>query len=339
MMTLTKKQRFIKILAGEKADRPLVSAWHHFLTKEQTADDLAEATISYVRQYDWDWVKINPRATYLAEAFGNRYDLSDYQWVFPRQIEAIIQAPEYLAKIKPIACQDSAPLLEQLAAVKLIRQGLPDTPLTQTMFSPLTILMFLTGHQSYVDKTMYGSENPIDLQKLFVTHRSDVHQALHAIALTMKDYVEALEEAGIDGLFYATTGTAHPDLFSLEQFNEFSRPYDEVVLSAMKPGGRLLHTCGAYADPERFNDYPIEGISWDPNAEGNPDLTVKLNKVKVAGVDHEIFNTTNARPVKEQAQASLSMVKDEPFLLVPNCAVSPLASVETLTALKESIEK
>ncbi|WP_440894739.1 uroporphyrinogen decarboxylase family protein [Amphibacillus sp. Q70] len=337
-MTLTKKQRFIKTLAGKKADRPLVSAWHHFLTKEQAAGDLAEATISYVRQYDWDWVKINPRATYLAEAFGNRYDLSDYQWVFPRQIEAIIQTPEDLTKISPIACEDSAPLSEQLEAVKLIRQGLPDTPLTQTMFSPLTILMFLAGRQSYADKTMYGSEHPIDLQKLFVTHRSDIHQALRAIALTMKNYVKALEAVGIDGLFYATTGTAHPDLFSLEQFNEFSRPYDEVVLSALKPGGRLLHTCGAYADPERFNDYPIEGISWDPNAEGNPDLTVKLNKVKVAGVDHEIFNTTNAKPVKEQAQSALSMVKGEPFLLVPNCAVSPFASVETLTALKESIE-
>lgn len=337
-MGLTKRERLIKTLTGNQADRPLVSVWHHFLTKEQTASDLAEATLSFVNQYDWDWVKINPRATYLAEVFGNRYDFSDYQWVFPRQVEAVVKAPGDLSQIKEVAWEDSAPLLEQLEVVQRIRLDLPNTPLLQTVFSPLTVLLFLTGNQAYVDQKMYGSNNPIDLQLLFRHYRSDVHRALHAIALTLKDYVKALDVVGADGLFYATTGTAHPKLFSLEQFNEFSRPYDEIVLSAMKKGGRLLHTCGPYADPERFNDYPVEGISWDPNAEGNPDLTVKLDKVKVAGIDHELFATRDAEPLKEQVKTSLSMIADEPFLLAPNCAVSPQATVETLTALKEGME-
>ncbi|SDC11902.1 uroporphyrinogen decarboxylase [Pelagirhabdus alkalitolerans] len=336
-MTYSKKSRFYNVLAHGKKERHLVSGWHHFLEKEQTASDLAEATITFAKQYDWDWIKINPRATYLAEAFGNVYDFNDYKWVFPRQVKPFIQNGDDLNKVKYVNALESEPLKEQLDAVEQIRAALDDMPLVQTVFSPLTILMFLTGHISYVDQTMYGSENPIDFHELLVSHRQDVHQALHAIALTMADYVKELENQGGDGLFYATTGTTHPDLFTESQFDEFSRPYDHIVLQAIKPGGRILHTCGSYADPERFNDYPVEGISWDPDAEGNPDLTVNLDKVKVAGVDHHIFHTEDPEPVRIQAQQALYMMKDQPFLLVPNCAVSPDASHSTLKALRESI--
>lgn len=83
MSNWSKQDRFRALLSGERADRPIVSGWRHFIDKEQTAEDLAATTISFTKQYDWDWVKINPRATYLAEAWGNQYDFADYQTVFP----------------------------------------------------------------------------------------------------------------------------------------------------------------------------------------------------------------------------------------------------------------
>lgn len=52
-------------------------------------------------------------------------------------------------------------------------------------------------------------------------------------------------------------------------FDELSRPYDSIVLEAASYGKNILHTCGAYAQPEKFNDYRIDGISWDTIAEGN----------------------------------------------------------------------
>lgn len=336
-MTVTKMQRFEQLLIGEKLDRPIVSAWHHFLEKEQTAADLAEATIHFAEKYDWDWVKINPRATYLAEAFGNTYDFNDYQWVFPRQSHAIIQKPADVWDVKEVDVAESAPLQEQLEAVRLIREGLPETPITQTVFSPLTILMFLTGNSSYVNQTMYGSESPVDFKALLEAERTGVHKALHTIAMTMAKYVEALEEVGVDGLFYAVTGTAHPDLFDEATFNEFSRPYDLIVLNAMKKGKRILHTCGAHAQPARFDDYPVEGISWDTEAEGNPGLELALKKTKVAGVDHHIFEGADNALIEQQAKKALDKMKDEPFLLAPNCAVSVKATEEALNTLRSSV--
>lgn len=336
-MRITKKQRFEQHLNGEKTDRPIVSGWHHFLEKEHTAVDLAEATIHFANKFDWDWIKINPRATYLAEAFGNKYDFDDYRWVFPRQSHAIIHHPADIWSVEAVDVSLSAPLQEQLEAVRLIREGLPETPIIQTVFSPLTILMFLTGNSSYVNQTMYGSEVPVDFKELLRTERTGVHLALHAIAITMAKYVEALEAVGVDGLFYAVTGTAHPDLFDEATFNEFSRPYDLIVLNAMKKGKRILHTCGAHAQPARFDDYPVEGISWDTEAEGNPGLDLNLEKTKVAGVDHQIFEGVDDAIIEQQANKALNVMKGQPFLLVPNCAVSVKATEGALNTLRNSV--
>ncbi|SDY15483.1 uroporphyrinogen decarboxylase [Evansella caseinilytica] len=336
-MSITKKQRFEQILNGEKTDRSIVNGWHHFLDKEQTATDLAEATIDFANKFDWDWIKVNPRATYLAEAFGNKYDFNDYRWVFPRQSHAIINTLTDVWNVEEVNVATSAPLQEQLEAVRLIREGLPETPIIQTVFSPLTILMFLTGNSSYVNQTMYGSEAPVDFKKLLKTERTGVHRALHAIAMTMAKYVEALEAVGADGLFYAVTGTAHPDLFDEAAFNELSRPYDLIVLNALKKGKRILHTCGAHSQPARFDDYPVEGISWDTEAEGNPGLELKLKKTKVAGVDHQIFEGGDEAFIKQQAKKALDVMKDQSFLLVPNCAVSVKATEEALNTLRSSV--
>ncbi|MBM4761000.1 uroporphyrinogen decarboxylase family protein [Bacillus sp. B15-48] len=334
----TKKERFEALLSGEKADRPTVSAWKHFLDKEQSAEDLATATIEFTNKYNWDWMKINPRATYLSEVWGNRFDFNDYEWVFPKQLSATINAPKEVWSIERQDVNSSAPLLEQLEAVRRIRQGLPDTPIIQTVFSPLTVLLFIAGRAFYVNQQLYGSEEKVSLEALFVDNRAGVHKALHAIALTMADYVSELDKAGIDGLFYAVTGTAHHKLFDLQQFNEFSRPYDLIVLEAARHKKNIMHTCGDYAKPELFNDYAIDGISWDTKAEGNADISASLKATKVGGVDHRYFNESDAAKIRLEAEVALTQMKDEPFMLAPNCAVPPNASEVALTEFKQTVK-
>ncbi|WP_078549713.1 uroporphyrinogen decarboxylase family protein [Litchfieldia alkalitelluris] len=329
-----KMKRFSEILSGEKGDRPLVSGWHHFLDKEQNAEDLAEATIDFAKKYDWDLIKINPRATYLPEIWGNRYDFEDYSWVFPKQIGVAIKEPSDVWKITYKQVDESKELREQIQTVEIIREGLPDTPIIQTIFSPLSVLMFLTGLQPYANQSVYGSEEPLLFETLFKENRAGVHQALHAISLTIASYIKELEKSGVDGIFYAVTGTAHHDLFSEEMFNELSRPYDYIVLNAVQEGKRILHTCGSYSQPERFNDYPIEGISWDTAAEGNPGLDAKVKATKVGGIDHTIFEGSDDEKIIAQANQAIQLMNEEPFILVPNCAVSPHVKDATLATLK-----
>ncbi|WP_340025596.1 uroporphyrinogen decarboxylase family protein [Paenibacillus sp. FSL K6-1096] len=337
MSVWSKQDRFQAILSGELADRPIISGWRHFIDKEQNADDLAESTISFTKTYDWDWVKINPRATYLAEAWGNQYDFADYQTVFPRQLTTTVPAAANLWDLEVKKASQTASLLEHLDAVRKIRQGLPDTPLIQTVFSPLTVLLFIVGRSAYVTKTVFGIEQPVTLESLFTEHRAAAHHALHVIALTLADYVQELKHAGADGLFYAVTGTAHPGLFDAAKFDELSRPYDSIVLEAASYGKNILHTCGAHAQPEKFNDYRIDGISWDTEAEGNPGLDADLKATKVGGVDHGLFAGNDVEQIEQQAKAALDQMKNQPFILSPNCAIPLSVTDEALLRFKNTV--
>ncbi|MFQ5880753.1 MAG: uroporphyrinogen-III decarboxylase, partial [Dehalococcoidia bacterium] len=65
---MTKRQRVFAALEGDEVDRVPVSAWGHDFLREWSAEGLALATLDAYRNYDWDFIKVNPRATYYAEA-------------------------------------------------------------------------------------------------------------------------------------------------------------------------------------------------------------------------------------------------------------------------------
>lgn len=88
---LSKMERFETVLSRKKADRPILSAWRHFIAKEQYAEDLAAAAIHFAKEYDCDRVKINLPAAYYGEIWGNSYDYGGYRGVFPRQITTPIK--------------------------------------------------------------------------------------------------------------------------------------------------------------------------------------------------------------------------------------------------------
>ena len=47
---------------------PLVPVPDHVVIEH--ADEFVDAYIDFVKQWDWDWGKINPRAIYYSEAWG-----------------------------------------------------------------------------------------------------------------------------------------------------------------------------------------------------------------------------------------------------------------------------
>ena len=111
---MMKIERVDAAVAGRDVDRPPVAAWRHFLDRESNAADLAAAMVEWQREYDWDFLKINPRATYAVEAWQGR----------PGRIE----------RLDPGA----GPFGEQLDAIARIRHELGDEVYAiQTIFSPL----------------------------------------------------------------------------------------------------------------------------------------------------------------------------------------------------------
>ncbi|MCQ6561289.1 uroporphyrinogen decarboxylase family protein [Paenibacillus mendelii] len=339
MTTWSNRQRFEAIFSGEPADRPLVSAWRHFIEREQDAAGLAGAATEFQHTFQWDFVKINPRTTYYAEAWGNEYDYNRYDGVVPAVSKFLIHEPADMDGIEELNAS-AAPFQEQLDVVRRVSQGVDkETPVLQTVFSPLAVLEYLGGHRTLAsNRPAIRDASP--LPRLLAGNPEGAHQALRRIAYTLADYVQELMCGGADGVFYAVLGLARDGYLTEEEYKTFGRPYDDIVLEALQGAPSLLHTCGPQAHPERFVHDSVKAIHWADRAEGNPSLAdfaqTLRGKAVVGGVAEGLFSGENAEQVRTQAEEAIKAMKDHAFILAPGCGLPLNATPSTLQALRKA---
>ena len=140
----TKKERFEAVLNHELADRPPVSAWRHFTEKEHSGADLfVETMLKWQNTYDWDYVKLQPRASYYEEAWGGQFDYNDYEGVLPKVVKGPIGGVADLEKITVLP-GDQGVFAEQIEVIQKMKAGLnEDIPMFQTMMCPTSVLQKL----------------------------------------------------------------------------------------------------------------------------------------------------------------------------------------------------
>jgi uroporphyrinogen decarboxylase len=338
-----RRGEFRALLRGDSSRRFLTAAWQHFVGEEYDPVRFATATVDFTRTWDWDWVKINPRAVYYSEAWGSVYDQDDYSGVVPRLVSAAITKVEDLAKIVPLDPRTNPALAEHIASARLIREQLPNLALIQTIFSPLSVLLQLAGLPSYPGGEFAGSTATFTRDELLRSDPALTHAALDAITQTFADYlgllVAPVEEggAGLDGVFYAVTGTASSGYFDKQTFDEYSRPYDLQVLKAVGDGLVVFHTCRADSHPGWFTDYPIDALQWDQFQNGNPGLDTDFGVRVVGGVFNELFAVGGDRAqVTAQLERTLADAPDRPFLLAPSCTIPTPADPDSLRRLRDA---
>src|SRR5687767_9398865 len=101
MPSISRRERVIAAIKGDPADRPPVSFWGHDYLREWSWEDHAAQTVDFVRKYDLDYVKINPRFSYLMEAFGAVFIPSGNDHQGPRIVEAPLRTPADLLALRP----------------------------------------------------------------------------------------------------------------------------------------------------------------------------------------------------------------------------------------------
>lgn len=333
------RRRFEATLTGGTPDRVPVTAWQHHIPAESDVEALADRVAADTARFGWDWIKINPRATYLPEAFGNTYDLARYTGVLPARTRTLVRTPADLDLVTDAA--DAAVLADHVRLVALLRERVGDLPLLPTVFSPLSVLLELTGTPSYVSALQPGDARPTEvLAGLLAERPTAVHAALRAITDTLVTYLGRTREAGADGVFFAVTGTAHRDVASPQQFSELSTPYDDEVLASVQ-GWRVVHTCGPWAHPEWLDRPGVHAVHWDQTAPGNPTLAEAgrtLRATGVGGVAHLAAGDGEVATVRDQARAALEGA-GRAFLLAPSCSVPPSVPDDVYAALRDAVER
>jgi uroporphyrinogen decarboxylase len=327
MGDLTRRERIKLLLQGKEIDRIPVSFWRHFYHLENNAADLAEIMLAFQKKFDWDFIKINPRASYHIEPFGAEIRFSQKEFEKPQ----IIQLPlKKVAEREKLEVISNAVFNEQLESIQLIKRNAKDEIyIVETIFSPLSVLGDLVPQEQLIKEMM---ENP-----------AIVHSALEFITEVFSNFAVDCLNAGADGIFFATTEWATLELLTKEEYLEFGKPYDLKFLDKIKEAEcNILHVCKENNMLDLFWDYPVKVVNW--NATSNSNLSLKegaklLNKVVMGGIDHinKLLNLT-----QEQIQAEINKIIEENkglnYILAPGCTILPETPEENLKAIREIIK-
>lgn len=340
MAQFSKRERVEAALRGEAVDRVPVSAWRHFLDEEQRPETLADVSLKHFHDFDWDWLKVNPRATYYAEAWGNQYDFGDYDSVIPRLIDGPLHSPEDLEKIE-VLDGTSGVFAEHLHLTRLVRQGIGNAHFLQTVFSPLSVLSFLAARPESNSIEAFSKSQYEGVRRLIHENPAGAHQALSNIADTLGKYAAAAIDAGASGVFFAIVKLAREGVLTQSEHAEFGRPYDLRVLESVQGAAfNMLHICGPYAYFDSVLDYPVHAVNWATIGQHNPTLaeaSQKTQRTLVGGVD-ELGSLQTGAPedVIAEALAAIQVTAGRNLLLTPGCGTNLDVPSDNLHALRRA---
>ncbi len=194
---MNKKERVDAALRGDAVDRVPASVWGHDFMREWGISSHAESMIENFITYDWDYMKVNPRACYHVEDWGVKVRPSGNPQTGPIFEDTPIKSTPPIGDVSAHLKPDAGTLGDMLRALQLINHYVGyDAYFMQTIFCPLGVAKYLAGNKA----------EPV--LSTLAEDRKAMHAALRVITETFTTYAIACMEHGASGIFYATNGWA-----------------------------------------------------------------------------------------------------------------------------------
>ena len=322
----THQERIQASLNDEILDRPPVALWRHFPVDDQDPKALAEATLHFQRMYDFDLVKVTPASSFCARDWGVEDEWLGHTEGTRQYTKRVIHDPRDWESL-PLLDATAPHLAAQLDCLRYIRSELsPDTPLVQTVFSPLAQAKNLAGNDILIAHLRLYPEA--------------VMKGLATIAETTGRFVEASIDAGIDGIFYAIQH-AQASLLTLEEYKTFGLPYDHEALdSAQALWCNLLHLHGHHVYFSLVDSLKFQIVNWH-DRETYPTLAEAqklFSGVVCGGMRQDTLVYRSAAQVREEAEDALRQTGGRRFILGTGCVVPIIASHGNLVAARKGVE-
>jgi len=325
-MKLMHRERLQACLAGEKLDRPSVALWRHFPVDDQTPETLAAATLNFQKTYDFDLVKVTPASSFCLKDWGVEDTWEGSTEGTRRYTKRAIRKPQDWEKLPLL--EPSAPhLAGQLACLRQIKAGLdPETPILQTVFSPLAQAKNLVGGEMLIAHIRKYPEA--------------VLKGLETIALSTQRFAEAVLGIGVDGLFYAIQ-QAQASLLTLEEYKTFGVPLDKKTLEpASELWCNLLHLHGSEVYFEVASEFSFQIVNW--HDRDTPPSLAEAQKLfsgtVCGGLGRDTLVYRDQAAVKEEAQDAFTQTNGQHLILSTGCVVPVIASHVNLMAARMSVE-
>lgn len=336
---MNKAQRVEAAIKGQAVDRIPFSVWYHLSHVDQNPVALAEETAALGKKYDYDFFKMMPFGLYGVEDLGARLDIFAQRGKPVLWNHGPINKPEDYFSLQVIPAIQGT-YGKQLEFTSALRKLTPvDTPMIQTIFSPLTTLHKLAGDRLLED---------LKVAPIAVRH------ALSVITEITNDFVNENIKRGVDGFFFATQ-EARSTLLPLEDFRRFAEPYDLQVINnyADRTWFNVLHLHGLDVYFEELADkYPVNVINWHdrdtaPTLAEARKLTSKTFLAGIASADKlvdgkvvrdDIIEDGTPESIIAHIREAIAAVDGKGLMIGPGCCVGQFASEENLAAVRKAVE-
>ncbi|GAB4321189.1 MAG: hypothetical protein Kow0074_11980 [Candidatus Zixiibacteriota bacterium] len=328
---LNHADRLDALKEGITPDRPPISMWRHFYIEENDPDRFAEAMIGWQKQFDWDFLKINPKASFHYEPWGVKMTYSPDGIQKPQRRSFPIQDIADWEKVKRLPTTHPE-FDRQLRSISKIRKALPRPfRIVMTLFNPISIAGDMVPSDDMLVEHI--RENP-----------RAVMEALREIQETLIGLVPEIRNAGADGLFFATTQWASADLLTVEETRRFGLDFDRAVCAAAgEDAFNVLHVCASNNYLKEYADLDAALTNWDASDPTNMTLGdgyEVLRRPVMGGIGHksDLVNDTPSL-LREKTKRLVDSHRRLPFAVGPGCAVPVTVPMESIKAVRDAVEE
>ncbi len=324
MTVITHRERVTAALAGRPTDRTPVSLWRHFGGIDMSTDGLTQAMVEFQETYDFDFVKFMPAGTYPIIDWG-----AETTWEpHARGTRTVHRLPVNRFTdwdvITPLDIEEGVFGMVNDALRQTVKAIGPETPVLQTIFSPLTIANKLGGPATLA--TMRQEPNRFERVMELLT---DLTERLIAAAL----------DRGAE-IFYATQ-TCTAEIVDLDEAQRWETPYAMRVLGPVRDRGLvILHAHGDFLWLDEVASWPIDGINWH-DRRGGPSLADGRRKTSL-GLVGGLNGYGNLRngPVEQvcnDAHDAIAQVGNG-LIVAPGCVIPMDAPPHLIRAARQAVE-
>lgn len=320
MKSMTKRERIMNMLNGEKVDRTPAGFWLHFPQAMHHGECAVKAHLDFMKETDTDILKImNENILYDGNTRIERLDDIRKFRGFSRKDTIFRDQMEIISRISDEA-KEEYPIIATI-------HGLIASAFHETGFAGNYTSM---GYQL----ALYCRERPIEMKRVF-----------ELIAETLMEFADCSLEAGAEGVFYAALG-GEENFFTDEEFTEFVAPYEKMIYDHIKKATKfnILHICKNNIAFNRYKDLHPSIVNWGiygngynltKGAElfsdsiilgGFPDRHGAL----VKGTEDEIFNHT---------KEVLLEMEGRPFIIGSDCTLPTEIKCHRIKHVVDSIER
>jgi uroporphyrinogen decarboxylase len=298
-------------IAGAPVDRTPYSLWYHFRLDPPTGAGMVAAELDFFDRYRPDLFKV----------------MHDADFEMPSDLP-VVREPEDWQRLRPLDGR-SGTFGAQLETVKEIKHRVgAATPVIETVFS-----IHSTAQKACGKRTA----------ELMGQDPDALRAGLETICQSICNYVAALMDAGLDGIYLAMSGAAS-DTMPAEEYREFFLPHDQRILDVASRGTvNVLHQHGGGIYPEL--GLGLKGCQvycWSDRQAGNPsvaEMRLRTQMCLMAGVNEVTFGSVAPSDIEREIRETIAATNGRGVIVAPGCAVPtpPETPNVNLSAFRETL--